>query len=142
MARRPIFTNEVIADIGGDFEPQYDIIAENGTLTGAKLTLKNNIFVQGTPQNADNMNNLFDFDNLGSMAGNTCTTVFNPDGSVTETIKDTDSLVTNAVRSTAFPGSNVVEATTVYDDTGLIILRQSTKTTTFNVDGSITEAIT
>ncbi len=138
---RPIFQNEILGVYNGTNEPQYDITHSGGLLSNAKLILKNNIMVTGTPQNADNMNNLFAFDNLASMRNNTRITVFNADGSITENIKDTVSGIINAKRVTTFSGNTIVEKITVYDDSGTLILRNTTTTTTLNADGSITEVI-
>ncbi len=138
---RPIFKNEVLAAVNGNYNAVYDISHSGGVLTNAKISLKNGITTPGTPHNADNMNNLFDFDNLDSMRGNTRITVFNANGSTTESIKNTSTGIVNAKRETSFPNDTIVEVVTVYDDSGAIVLRRSTKTTTFNADGSVTEVI-
>lgn len=129
---RPIFRNEVIGKVGESYEPQYNIAAENGNLTGAKISLINPITTAGTPQNADNMNNLFDMDNMDSMKGNVKATVFNADGSITEEIRAEGSDIVNARRETSYPmPATVVEKTTIYSDDGKTVLRQTTVTTTF-----------
>lgn len=137
---RPIFRNEVIGKVGGSYEPQYNIAAENGNLTGAKLSLINPITTAGTPQNADNMNNLFDMDNMDSMKDNRKTTIFNPDGSITEQVKAEGSDIVNATRQTSFPTpTSVAETTTIYSDDGETVLRQTTITTSFG--NNITEVV-
>lgn len=133
---RPIFKNEIIGDIEGDFKPQYDISPQG------HIELKNPITVQGTPVNADTLNNLFNMDNLDSMAGNFKDTIFNADGSITENIREHEGVAINATKTTKFLATGEVEETTiVYDDVGEVILRQTSITTRFNADGSITEVV-
>lgn len=137
---RPIFINETLGSINESTVPQYTITHSDGVLDNAILALKNPITVQGTPQNADNMNNLFNFDNLESMRGNTRITIFNADGSVTENIKNTSTGIINAIRTTSFSGTTIIEVVTIYDDSGTIVLRQTTKHITFP-DSSVSEVI-
>ncbi len=140
---RPVWRNEVIGDVGGDFDPQYDL-SVNGEVVfqNAKLTLKNPVTTAGTRHNADNMNNLFDIDNMDSMKGHTRQTIFNADGSITEEIRDSAANILNAKRVTTFPANgSVVATTTVYTDDGVGILRQSAITTSFVGTTGIQEAV-
>ena len=126
---RPIFGNEILETHNGSNEPQYDITHGGGTIANAILTLKNAISQSGTPINADNMNNLFDFDNLDSMRGNISETILNSNGTITENISIGSVIV--ATRLTEFPtASTIRETTTVYDDTGTITLRRTIINTT------------
>ena len=84
----------------------------------------------------------FNFDNLAELPGTNRETVFNVDGSITETIKKTSSNANVAKRETVFLGNGDIQATTtVYDDDGVGTLRQSTITTVFNPDGTISEEV-
>lgn len=140
---RPVWKNEIIGDINGDFDPRYDIAVDGEiVLEGAKLKLRNPITTEGTNHNADNMNNLFDIDNMDSMKANTKQTVFNADGSITEEIRDKSTNVLNAARVTTFPANgNIVETTTVYTDDGKFILRQTVITTSFSGTSTIKEEV-
>jgi hypothetical protein len=137
---RPVFVNETLGHIDGDYAPRYDIEYDGGVINGAKLTLANEIVAPGTTHNAAVMNNLFDFDNLASMRGNRLTTQ-SVGSSVVETIKDSVSNVTNASRVATFVGNQVTEVTTIYSDDGSQTLRRTTVTTTFESDGRIEEVI-
>lgn len=133
---RPIFISEIIGDIEGDFKPRYDISPVG------HIDLKNPVIVQGTPVNADTLNNLFDMDNLDSMAGNLKDTIFNPDGSITENIREHEGIAVNATKTTKFLATGEVEETTiVYNNAGEVVLRKTTVKTKFGEDGSITEVV-
>ena len=139
---RPVWQNEVIQQYKGSFDPQYKIQHAGGTIEEAKLTLMNPITTEGTPHNADNMNNLFDMDNMDSMKGNIRKVVFNADGSITEEIRDKVTNILNASRVTTFPDSSSIKETSkIYTNDGLYVLRETTITTRFNADGTITEEV-
>jgi hypothetical protein len=88
------------------------------------------------------MNNLFDIDNMDSMKGNTRTTTFNTNGSITEEIRDSVTNVLNARRLTTFPASgNVVETTTIYADDGKSVVRVTTVTTSFPTNTTMKEVV-
>jgi hypothetical protein len=82
----------------------------------------------------------FDFDNLAEYTGCTRNTIFNGDGSISETITKTSGGTTVATRGTVFNANGTITVTTtVYDEDGVTVLKTSTTTTTFNANGSITE---
>jgi hypothetical protein len=139
---RPVWQNEVIGDICGDFDPQYDISVDGTVLhENAKLTLKNPIATYGTRHSADNMNNLFDMDNMDSMRGHYRTTVFNADGSITEEIKNSITNVRNALRVTTFPAGGFLETTTIFTDDGQFIVRETAIATSFPDSKTIREDV-
>lgn len=146
---RPIFTNETLGIYNEPLtgfssnKPHYKLIFDTEEIVpfGVNLVLQNPITGQGTPQNADTMNNLFVFDNLHSMRDNTRETIFNPDGSVLEQIKNTATGVVNATRLTTFPGATIVEEIIVYNDSGTLVLRRSKTTTSFEANGTIKEVV-
>jgi hypothetical protein len=138
---RPIFTDEIIGTHNGSLEPQYDI-SSGGTVqvANAAFRLLNPVTMQGTPLNSTNMNNLFDFDNVESMCGHRKTTIFNANGSITETITRIGSSVVNARRETTFPNAATIRVvTTVFADNGTTVLRQTTNN--ISTGASITEDV-
>lgn len=85
----------------------------------------------------------FNFDNLAELVGTIKTTVFHPNGNITETIKKASDNSKVAIKESTFPpNGNVIVSTTVYDDDGISILKESTVTAIFHPDGSIEEVIT
>ena len=132
--RRPIFVNEIIGRVGSDNEPRYNM-TENSDST-VKFALANPVQTPGTPINADNMNNLFDFDNLASMQGNTKTTTFSGD-TITEEIVSSGAV--NASRVTTIGAGAIVEVTSVFSDDGVSLLRRTTVVTRFSGAGIIEE---
>ena len=139
---RPVWTNEIIGDIDDDYDPQFDIEV-NGTtvLSGAKIKLKNAITQEGTRHNADNMNNMFDFDNMDAMRSNKKDTIFNSNGSITEEIRNISSNILNAKRVTTFSNNNINEVTTIYTDDGLHVLRSTAVSTTIEPNGNVREEV-
>ena len=134
--KRPIWKNEIIAPHGGSYDPQYRL---TGPQDATVISLRNDIVQQGTAVNAENLNNLFDFDNLASMAGNTRTTYFTPQG-ILEEICSAQGTV-NASRLTVFgTDSSVTEVTSVYSDDGNVLLRQTTANVSFSTS-EITEEV-
>lgn len=81
------------------------------------------------------------FDNLTQKQGIKVDTVFQPDGSITETLKDSASLIILATRTTTFPNGNVSERYNIYDSKGQSIIKTVTKNVIFNSDGSISEEV-
>ena len=132
MMRRPIFQNEILSSINEDNEPRYELIhMGDGTV---KLRLANEIATHGTPHSADNMNNMFDFENLESMKGNNKETSFSNDGNIIEEIKSVASGVVNAQRVTTFQNGEILVETTIFNDAGTDVIRATTHTTLFEND--------
>lgn len=100
---RPIFTDENLGDIDGDFEPRY-------SFTNGKLRLLNPIAVSGTPQNSSTMNNLFYFYNLIGIAGSKYRTSGLGTNIITETVSDisTDELIASCVSEKVSPTNWIV----------------------------------
>ena len=94
----------------------------DGTSEYVTISMADNPDVAGTPLNRLNMMAIQGFE--------TVTTMFNADGSITETNAEGDRLVT-----TFSSNGNIKEVFT--GTNGMTI----TKTTTFNADGSISEVI-
>jgi len=144
--KRPVFQNEISGDINGDASPRYKMQSQDSTFNvdNVSIVYQNPITQQGTPINAENMNNMFDFDNLESMAGNNSRTLFNQsdnDGILEEIYAAGTPNIVNARRLTNFlPNGNITETTTIYSDDGIGILRQTIKTTSFDGD-IITEEV-
>jgi hypothetical protein len=132
----PIFRNEVIGAVGGDFAPRYRIAYDGGVIEGAALTLANPITQEGTAHSADMMNALFDFDNRAGMPGTTLSVSFD-DGVITEALSDTATGDAAALRVTSFGNGAVTSNVYVYD--GSAAVRHTTSVTTF--DGGITEVV-
>ena len=81
-------------------------------------------------------------DNMVELKGCSKTTVFNQDGSISESIIKTVGGANVVERETVFnPDGSITVTTTVYDDDGVTVLKQAEVTTEFNSDGSITEVI-
>lgn len=84
----------------------------------------------------------FSFDNLAELKGCSKSTIFNSDGSITETITKTVWGTKVADRETAFSANgSITETVTVFDENGQTVLKEAVITTTFNPDGSISEVI-
>ncbi len=85
----------------------------------------------------------FDFDNISELKGCNRSTTFSTAGDViTERIYVIASNKTVATRVTAFLANGNIKATvTVYKDDGTTVHKQSTTTTVFNVDGSVSEGV-
>lgn len=83
----------------------------------------------------------FDFDNLASLSGNIKNTIFNTDGSVSETIKNTIDNKLVAIKNITFGTGVIYEDETVYKDDGATIIRKTRNEIKFNADGSITEKV-
>jgi len=69
MPNRPIFRDEVLGAVGGDFTPQYTATSDQQNLTNLRFTLINPTTEEGTSFAAGMMNNLFDFDNPFAVRG-------------------------------------------------------------------------
>lgn len=84
----------------------------------------------------------FDFDNIAELSGAKRTTVFNGDGSISESILLVSNSRKIADRNTVFNGDGTISVNVkVYKEDGVSVLRQSTTTTVFHQDGSITEVV-
>lgn len=84
----------------------------------------------------------FDFDNLAELKGCTKSTIFNANGSISESIIKTAGGSNVASRTTVFNANgSITVTTTVYDEDGTTVLKTVAITTTFNADGSISEVI-
>ncbi|SHI74920.1 hypothetical protein SAMN02745975_00522 [Geosporobacter subterraneus DSM 17957] len=79
----------------------------------------------------------FDFDNWRYRAGQTRGTVFNPDGSITETISSTVGGALVASKVTVFNANGSITETLYHAEENVTV----TKTTVFNPDGTISEVI-
>jgi len=128
--KRPVFQEEILGEINGSNEPQYEI---KGSMENATLKLQNPITQEGTPFNAINLNNLFNFDNLPSMRGGTQITRFPTQQSIVETIEH-DNIV-NAIRATNVTSEQVISIETILSNCGTKIVRQTTSITTFDENG-------
>jgi len=84
----------------------------------------------------------FNFDNLAALPGAARTTVFNPDGSITEGIvKSGGGMV--ATRVTVFePGGDIVETLTTYEEDGVAVRNTVAVRTSFPPSGEIVEGVT
>lgn len=130
----------------------------NAQLSAQQTTFNNQLSAQQTAQNAFAEQERiwfegaqtdiaraaqFDFDNAASLPGNTKKTVFNADGSITETIKTTTGGKNVAIRNTLFNADGSINAEeTVYKQDGTTVQRHTVTKTTFNGDGSISEGVT
>lgn len=84
----------------------------------------------------------FNFENIAELPGTNKKTIFNTDGSILELIKITGSEKKVAEQSTKFPeNGDIIVNLKIYDDDGIAILRESTVTTIFHEDGSISEVV-
>lgn len=84
----------------------------------------------------------FNFDNIAELPGTSKSTVPQSDGSMLEVIKITGTEKKVAEQLTTFPQSgDIVVNLKIYDDDGIAILRESTVTTIFHEDGSISEVV-
>ncbi len=127
---RPIFSNEIIGPINGSNDPQYEI---TGGLNCAKIKLLNPIIQEGTPVNSNNLNLLYNFDNLEGQPGFIKETPV-PDGTgnLTTSIVNAETSKLAAKRITTFNADGSITKTTfVYADDGITVLRRSVVTTTF-----------
>ena len=140
MMVRPIFANEVLGANNGSFDPQYDVVSGGEVVAeNAVLRLKNPVTTEGTPLNAANLNNMFDFDNFESMRGHRKTTT-RTSTAVTETITPIGSNVVNARRVTTFPAADRIRVeTTIFAANGGTVIRRTTVNTT--VGATVTEEV-
>lgn len=77
----------------------------------------------------------FSFDNLAELKGCSKTTVFNQDGSISESIIKTVGGAKVADRDTVFNANgSITVTTTVYEDNGQTVMKQATVTTEFDGD--------
>lgn len=84
----------------------------------------------------------FNFENIAELPGTSKSTVPQSDGSMLEVIKITGTEKKIAEQSTKFPESgDIIVNLKIYDEDGISILRESTITTVFNEDGSISEVV-
>jgi hypothetical protein len=84
----------------------------------------------------------FDFDNLAMLPGNTKNTIFNADGSITETLANTAGGENVAIRGTVFhTDGSITTEQILYQADGTTVQLATEKTVVFNPDGSITETI-
>lgn len=84
----------------------------------------------------------FNFENIAELPGTSKSTVPQSDGSILEVIKVTGTEKKVAEQSTIFSESgDIVVNLKIYDDDGIAILRESTVTTIFHEDGSISEVV-
>jgi hypothetical protein len=85
----------------------------------------------------------FDFDNLANLPGNTKVTVFNANGSITETLRKTADSKLAATRIYTFnTNGSITTASKVYQADGVTVQLSTVIQTVFNSDGSINETIT
>jgi len=121
MANRPIFVDEILGDINGDFEPVYDTAY---FLSTGKMRLVNAIDVEATPQNAGQMNNLFYFYNLIGVRNTTYLASGLGTGTITETIRDANTSNLIAV-NLSVKSDNVWTVTeTLYAGDGIAVLQE------------------
>lgn len=84
----------------------------------------------------------FNFENIAELPGTSKSTVPQSDGSMLELIKITGTEKKVAEQLTTFPQSgDIITNLKIYDEDGIAILRESTVTTIFNEDGSISEVV-
>ncbi|WP_051688308.1 hypothetical protein [Desulfofalx alkaliphila] len=84
----------------------------------------------------------FSFDNLAELKGCSKSTVFNPNGSISENIVKTVGGAKVADRVTVFnQDGSITVTTTAYEDDGQTVMKEATVTTEFNPDGSISEVV-
>ena len=105
---------------GAGKQGRYKLTKQDGASENVTLELDDDAEVDGTPLNRENMMAIQGFEAKR--------TVFNADGSITETNSKDETL------TTTFPDENTVIETFVGEKT-------ITKTTKFNDDGSITEVL-
>lgn len=129
MMLRAIIGNVAMLNVGSDILKEFiDRVSsgkkiikyENGTTETVTIENAEDATVDGTPINRENMMALQGFQAK--------TTVFNADGSITETNAKDETL------TTTFNADGSITETFVGEKT-------ITKTTTFNADGSISEVI-
>lgn len=84
----------------------------------------------------------FNFENIAELPGTNKSTVPQSDGSMLEVIKITGTEKKVAEQLTSFPeNGDIIANLKIYDEDGVSILRESTITTIFNEDGSISEVV-
>lgn len=134
---RPFFQDEVLSDIDGDFEPQYNLENVTGSQR-TKIKLANTIERQGTPITSSMMNNMFYFYNLLAMGGVRYRTIGLGTDTITEEIRDITSdilIARNISRKTSQTSWIITE--TVYLETGVT----QERTVSYNQVGTQWEAI-
>jgi len=132
---RPFFVDEIIGAIDGDFEPRYSISEEG------RLRLLNPIIVEGTPINANNMNNLFYFYNLIGVGNSKYATSGFGTKTITETIKDrtTNNLIAKNFSVGSEDNTNWIIVETLFYENGIDIMRE--RKITYTKIGNEWEAI-